>query len=358
MSTNINPGNINGVNQTQSTQDAAFKDEHLSIADLNLMVQLERSEILDKQIREQIGIVHTKNEQLKALGEIQAKLANQRSNTAAVNENSWAFDNEKDPKEILLDNGYKIQLHAEKQSWSILDSNGNETKIWGDPHVNEGDREGDKQWDFQQDATFVLDDGTKITVKVDGLHRTDKNAYTDQLIITKGNQAIHVTGIAQNDPQVAGPNLDGAQLDASTPDGFVFQMGDQADDWLFQGEEITGDFKNVTLNQEAPGNRAVNDQEPNPDNINGILTQEEKDLLKELGIQIFNSDDTGVLTPDEITNLNNQIRNAKESLTSSSQLDQVTLQSLTGKYEQTNSLASQVLRQQYSNAKDIIRNIQ
>ena len=58
----------------------------------------------------------------------------------------------------------------------------------------------------------------------------------------------------------------------------------------------------------------------------------------------------GVLTPDEIDNLSAQIKSNKESLTSMSQLDMVQLQSLTGKYEQTNSLASQVLKQQYGQA--------
>ena len=292
---------------------------------------------------------------MKTLGQIQSKLLNNKSQTQAVSENTWTVDQNKDPKEIALDNGYKIQIHGEKESWSIVDANGNSTKIWGDPHVSEGDRSGNKQWDFQKDATFILDDGTKITCKCKDKGRKDKNIFSDELIITKANQSIHVTGIADNNPQISGPSLEGGKLDAETNDGFIFKMGDQADDWIYEGEEITGAFKNITEGQEARTHEEVMDTDANK--LNNLLTDEERNLLNELGITVYDASGVGMLTPEEITNLTTQIKSAKETLTSMSQLDMVKLQSMTGKYEQTNSLASQVMKQMYNQAKEIIRNI-
>ena len=53
-------GNIGGIQETQSLKGIDTQDKSLSIGDLNMLVMLERSEILDKQIRDQIGMVHKK----------------------------------------------------------------------------------------------------------------------------------------------------------------------------------------------------------------------------------------------------------------------------------------------------------
>lgn len=347
--------NIDGIQQA-GLQGVDLNDKHLSIGDLNTLVMLERSEILDRQIRDQIGLVHEKNEQIRTLNQIQSKLMNHRTTTTAVSENTWSVNHDSNPKEIALDNGYKLQIHGKDESFSIVDANGNQTKIWGDPHVSEGDRGGNKNWDFHKDATFILDDGTKISVKTKA-RGDSKMVFADQLTITKGNQAIQVTGIEANNPQIGQPNLNGAQLDADTNDGFVFNMGDQADDWLYNGEEIAGDgkFVNVTENKEALTGEA--ETLASNQTLSQVLTPEEQALLDKLGITVYDASGVGMLTPEELTNLADQMKSTKESLTSSSQLDMVQLQSLTGKYEQTNSLASQVMKQQYSQAKEIIRNI-
>ncbi len=347
-------GGVGSAQQVQSLQGVDLDSKSLSIGDLNMLVMLERSEILDRQVRDQIGLVHKKNEQIRQLNQIKSKLTNHQANSTAVSENTWTVNN----REINLDNGYKIQIHGSSESFSILDANGNETSVWGDPHVSEGDRKGNKNWDFQEDATFILDDGTKITVKTKNLHDqgrgAEKAVFSDELIITKANQSIHVTGIADNNPQIGKPELNGAQLDAATNDGYIFKMGDQVDDWKFNDKEITGEFKNVT---EGMGAKTHEEAIAGHQTIQQILTPEEQALLDELGITVYDASGAGMLTPEELGNLSEQIKSSTESLTSTSQLDMVQLQSLTGKYEQTNSLASQVLKQQYNQAKEIIRNI-
>src|SRR3712207_7111164 len=40
--------------------------------------------------------------------------------------------------------------------WKITGPDGKTTRVWGDPHVDEGDREGNNDWEFKRNSTFVL----------------------------------------------------------------------------------------------------------------------------------------------------------------------------------------------------------
>ena len=352
-----NTGGIGGAQSAQGLSGIDAKNKELSIADMTMLVMLERSELLDGQIRDQIQNVHDKNAKLQQLSDIQAKLRDMKSNTKTVDTATWTVNHEATPKEIALDNGYKITIPGENEEWTITDANGDSTRIWGDPHVSEGDGNGKTNWDFQENSTFILGDGTKISVGTAG---KGSGKVTDTLTITQGNQSIEVTGIAANDPKIGQPSLGGAQLDADTNDGHVFKMGDEADDWTYQqggGREIGKDgWENITgpvgaiEHEESQG---IDDKS----NINNVLTQEELALLDELGINVFDNSNLGALSPGELQNLSASIKSSKDSLTSMSQLEMVKLQSYNSKYEQTNAMASQVMKSQYGQAKEIIRNI-
>lgn len=352
-----NTGGIGGINSAQGLNNVDSSNANVSIADATMLVMFERAEILENQIRDQIQNVHDKNTKLQQLSDIQAKLRNMESNTTTVDAATWTVDQNASPREIALDNGYTLTIPGENEEWTISDANGNETRIWGDPHVSEGDQDGSRNWDFQEDASFVLGDGTKITV---GTTEKYGGKVTDTLTITKGNQSLEVSNMAANDPQIGAPGLDGAELDAATNDGHVFMMGDEADDWTYQqggGREISGDgWENITGDVgaiEHEQGMGVDDQS----NINNVLTQEELALLDELGINIYDNSNLGALSPTEIESLNESIKSSKDSLTSMSQLEMVKLQSYNSKFEQTNSLSSQVMKSQYGQAKEIIRNI-
>lgn len=338
--------NLEGIKQ-------AGQSETLSLSELMMQTMLDRAETLDEQIRSQAEIVKNQNNQIKQLNSIAAKLTNHKAHTENVPKNTWSVDKEKDPKEILLDNGYKIVIHGKKESWSIIDADGKTTKIWGDPHVSEGDRSG--HWDFQSNSTFVLDDGTKITVDTTSKGRSDGNVYTNGLTITKGNQSLQVTGIADNKPEIGNPSLNGGQLDKSTNDGHVFMMGDHADDWVYEqtGEEVTGS-KNY---KQAVQNEYVTDNAKNNDIYNQTLTPEDKELLKQLNITVYDASGVGMLTPDEIQNLQTQIKASRDSVSSLSNIDLTKLDSYNKKYTQSLDLASTFMKSQYDQAKSIIRNV-
>ncbi|MBE8215648.1 MAG: hypothetical protein HAW62_04895 [Endozoicomonadaceae bacterium] len=85
------------------------------------------------------------------------------------------------------------------------------------------------------------------------------------------------------------------------------------------------------------------------------LTAADRTILQTLNIQNIPSD--GRVTSSNVTALSTSIKNTKESLTSVSQLDTIKLQSLNGKFEQANSLASQIMKSLFMQAQSIIRNI-
>ena len=91
--------------------------------------------------------------------------------------------------------------------------------------------------------------------------------------------------------------------------------------------------------------------------INQILSPENLQLLKELGIKIYDASGTGHLTKTEIEGVLKQIEDIKETLKSISNLDMVKLQSQTNRMQMHFTLASQSMKTFFNTAREIIRNI-
>jgi hypothetical protein len=92
---------------------------------------------------------------------------------------------------------------------------GESFKVWGDPHITTD--KGDTTSFQHAPATFQLPDGTEITV--DPTHNSGVN-FIDSVTITKGNDAVKMTGFQGNLQTKALPG-EGYYLDATTPDGTV-----------------------------------------------------------------------------------------------------------------------------------------
>jgi len=135
---------------------------------------------------------------------------------------------------ITTAGGYKIE-QLKQFDWKITGPDGKETKIWGDPHVAEGD--GGK-WDFKRDSTFVLGDGTRInvTTKPYGNDMT----VTGGLEVISGNDRVQVTDIDKGKGKVGQVTQDGFQHVNKFGGKDVFVMGKESDDWSFTGKEIVG----------------------------------------------------------------------------------------------------------------------
>jgi hypothetical protein len=129
--------------------------------------------------------------------------------------------------------GYTIEMLG-RFEWKITGPDGKSTRVWGDPHVDEGD--GGK-WDFKRDSTFVLGDGTRVNVKT-APYGNDMTV-TSSLEIISGNDRVLVGDIDKGKGKVGEVTRDGFQH-VNSFSGDVIVQGVETDDWSFRGREIVG----------------------------------------------------------------------------------------------------------------------
>lgn len=137
---------------------------------------------------------------------------------------------------ITTPGGYEIKQLGQHE-WSITGPDGATTRVWGDPHVDEGDREGATDWDFKRNSTFVLGDGTRINVSTVP-HGDNGMTVTGGLEVISGNERVQVSGIGEGKGQIGEVTQDGYAHANNFAGADVFVMGDQADDWSHQGREV------------------------------------------------------------------------------------------------------------------------
>ena len=166
-----------------------------------------------------------------------------------------------DGNTITTPGGYKICVSGNAE-WTITTPDGKTTRIWGDPHVAEGD--GGK-WDFHDNSVFSLPDGTKIYATTSG---GDGATVTTGLTITTGNEHVSVTGVNTGKPEVGQ-----VQHGAFVPQGGfsvddVYELGGDGDDWSSwaTGREVVGSEDNGKvqkfgdfLGQYSPNGATPND---------------------------------------------------------------------------------------------------
>jgi hypothetical protein len=135
---------------------------------------------------------------------------------------------------VTTPGGYKIES-TEKFGFTITGPDGKSTRVWGDPHVAEGD--GGK-WDFKRDSTFMLGDGTRVNVTT--APYGNGMTVTSGLEIISGNDRVKISDIDQGKGKTGKVTQDGFQHANSFGGKDVFVMGKETDDWSFQGKEIIG----------------------------------------------------------------------------------------------------------------------
>ena len=137
---------------------------------------------------------------------------------------------------ITTPGGYRIEMLGQYE-WQITGPDGKSTRIWGDPHVDEGDRAGSNDWEFKRNSTFVLPDGTHINVTT--VPTGNGMTVTGQLEVINGVDRVLVTDIDKGKGNIGTVTQDG-HLFLDKFKGDVIRMGREADDWSFEGREITG----------------------------------------------------------------------------------------------------------------------
>src|SRR5262249_22053008 len=105
--------------------------------------------------------------------------------------------------QIHLGDKYTIFLNAPHAAWTLFtNQTGAATEVWGEPHVEATSAlnfdKVPQEFSFKNNLTFKLADGTKITVETKPFGGPKGQTLTSKLIITNGNNAMVVTGLAMD----------------------------------------------------------------------------------------------------------------------------------------------------------------
>ncbi len=152
---------------------------------------------------------------------------------------------------IGLGDQYELELNENRSQVIIRNKeNGEETNIWGDPHVD-WNRDGKTDVDFWGKTTFQLEDGTKITIDTEKWKGNENMYVANELTITKGDKVIQVTGLSQTevgDMQINQSDRGGQLMDLLVTDGFVVKENACGEGWINPktGEMAAQEDFNVT----------------------------------------------------------------------------------------------------------------
>jgi Domain of Unknown Function (DUF1521) len=172
---------------------------------------------------------------LPAIWNVKAGSLNGNQFTQAPNSKEWTASTPKDGKATIdLGDGYKLELNEHDSQMKIINENtGEETNIWGDPHVD-WNKDGKDDAMFWGTTSFELDNGTKITIGTEQWGG-NKDAYVaNNVTITHGSNAIVVDGLSQNEigDMSITQSQNGYALDAKTDDGFSVVENDAGEGWM------------------------------------------------------------------------------------------------------------------------------
>jgi len=154
--------------------------------------------------------------------------------------NPWSYQMTGNGRATIdLGNGYDLLIDEHSSKFTLInEATGEKTIIWGDPHFDvNGD--GRTDMDFWGTMTLNLEDGTKITINTTPYAKNEAMTLSSELTITKGDQAMIVTGLDQNqigDLAITQTTASGAgaDLDLMTIDGLNIYENPNGEGWLVQ----------------------------------------------------------------------------------------------------------------------------
>ena len=133
---------------------------------------------------------------------------------------------------VDLGDGNRLEIDERSSQISIInDKTGERTRIWGDPHV---EIDGKQAYDFWGTTTFILENGTKITINTEQWGGNPNAYVASQVVVTNGSNALIIDGVSQNklgDLKMTLSN-DGRAVDAAHRDGFSLSENACGSGWL------------------------------------------------------------------------------------------------------------------------------
>lgn len=176
-------------------------------------------------------------------------LANYLDLASGATGRQWTVAQIGDRAHIDLGN-YTLDLNKSDSSFVLTNkATGQTTRIWGDPHF---EVDGQQVGTFKGPLTLNLDDGTKITIYSKASADGSAVSYTNQLVITRGDRALDVSGLDQQTGDhlaILQSPIGGRLVDLLAPDGaevYENTEGHGATGWFelqgFSLQSINSDF--------------------------------------------------------------------------------------------------------------------
>ncbi|WP_461538014.1 DUF1521 domain-containing protein [Spongorhabdus nitratireducens] len=331
-----------------------------------MIVNIKRHNLIHGNLQSQIGAFQQMNAKMEKLGQLQASLSEASLQTPEFTETTWSSSKaDNGDHKIDLGDGYKITVKDnDNATWILEDADGNQTKIWGDPHINYGNDSSKRDADFKGTISLMLDNGTKITIDTipaaeAGRPDLGDQTFSEKLTITQANQVMVVDNIMSGagTPTITGPSLENArQIDDQTNDGVILREGDKGVGHFVDvtGQKVTGYFAQTTVINEHK------DQHDEP-----VVSVDMLDFARSVGIDTTFTDPStgqkvesdGFMTKEQIKIFKERVKGKQESFGNVTQLQTVKIQSWFNKLNQSIEMASNVESKSHNSKNTLIGNL-
>ncbi len=98
-------------------------------------------------------------------------------------------------KAVFENDNYRISAGDDNEVLIRNKNTGETYRAWGDPHM---DIDGKHEFDFWGTTTFVLDDGTKVTIETTPWAGNANATISSKVTITNGDYGVQITGVDTN----------------------------------------------------------------------------------------------------------------------------------------------------------------
>ena len=219
----MNP--VNGV--VADSKVNTLNPAEMSKQDFISAVYLERGEMLDSEVRRIIGEIDKSNEYVNAINSLIGKANLAEYGDDYYSSTTWQVNG----NSVVLDNGYGLNVKPDGNGGSmltILDAEGNQLVYQNQTlvPVPAGTTVDALEVGIpvMNDMTFMLDDGTKITLLVsapddafDQQNLSGGLANVQSIIVTRDNQGMRIDDLDTASPTFLGPTVE-SPTNVNTPD--------------------------------------------------------------------------------------------------------------------------------------------
>lgn len=98
-------------------------------------------------------------------------------------------------KAVFENDSYRITAGDDNQVLIHNKNTGETYRAWGDPHM---EIDGRHAFDFWGTTTFMLDDGTKVTIETTPWGNNPEATLSSKVTITNGDYGVQITGVDTN----------------------------------------------------------------------------------------------------------------------------------------------------------------